>query len=705
MSDICSISAPTLRALILSALPTGLRQRLLIAGIVTLAQVVACGVAFGQTSGTADDRASDQSQTSPNSAIVLPIEVLGADGTAATVRFNIPDTPNLKKRQKLWMEIHALRYETEASLQLNGGPWIPINNTTASVLGLGASFGGIGGEFATLKMTMNLRVDDVQPGMNTLTFRFNGTDGIRSGFRVLNFNIVDSSGERLIPQANFVQDDPSKWEPPSSAPADIEAGKSLWTTAPLTSPGVGALKARCGSCHTDDGRDLKYFNYSNRSIRARSMFHGLSAKQGDQIASYIRSLKTPSPGRPWNPPYQPGPGLDSQPVANWAAGAGVEAVLETDTDMLPYIAPKDSTLGWSASSYLNVRETPLAIQLPDWNSWLPTIHPLDGFGDTFTASKLNLLLPVIRTTLQPHSPAAYRAALEQFNSWGAAWMDFMRITTTNATWNEKLRREAYSIALWQLVKDWGLIQEFGLEGMPQVPFGAKAAARGWYTGTFYVSPNNLHIPAGPGLGNGTQLDREYLSLAWYQMQLTLNDGQGSQAGHEPVDYGYASGFIMGIFGRHLHLPGIMLQLEWNIKALQEVTLTGAGPEHGALGWHATGSSMSTLVMPEYLPLWSGIPPAKRKTLLEAFTQAWFSQASKYTPQQYYQGGWANAADDPAQVFIGTMGGQLWYAIPKLRELGVDSNLVDKMAAWAATIWPRGNWMGYSARCLGCSSAR
>ena len=70
----------------------------------------------------------------------------------------------LKKRQKLWMEIHALRYETEASLQLNSGPWIPINNSTASVLGMGASFGGIGGEFATLKMTMNLRVDDVQPG-------------------------------------------------------------------------------------------------------------------------------------------------------------------------------------------------------------------------------------------------------------------------------------------------------------------------------------------------------------------------------------------------------------------------------------------------------------------------------------------------------------------------------------------------------------
>jgi len=697
LSDIRSISGPTPGALILLTLPSSLRRRLLIGAILTLAHVVAWGVAVGQEVGSAETRANGQAQASSSSAIVLPIEVLGPDGTTATVQFSIPETPNLKKRQKLWMQIHALRYDTEASLQINGGPWIPINNSTANVLGLGAAFGGIGGEFATLKMTMNLRVDDVHAGMNTLAFRFNGTDGIRSGFRVLNFNIVASGGERLIPETSFVLDDPSKWQPPFTAPADIEAGKALWSTAALTAPGVSGLRAKCGSCHTDDGRDLKYFNYSNRSIRARSMFHGLSAKQGDQIASYIRSLKTPNPGRPWNPPYQPGPGLDSQPVANWAAGAGVDAVLESDTDMLPYLAPNGSTLGWSANSYLNVRETPIAMQLPDWNSWLPSIHPLDAFGDTFTASKFNQLLAVIRGTLQPHTPAAYQASLEQFNSWETAWMNFMGAAFTNANWNANLRREAYSIALWQLVKRWGLNQEFGLEGMPQVPFGAKAEARGWYRGTFYVSPNNLHIPAGPGLGNGTDFDRGYLSLAWYQMQFTLNAGQGSQEGHEPVDYGYAAGFIRVIYGNQAKVPGIMLQLEWNIKALQEVTLTGAGPEKGALGWHAIETSMSDLVLPEFLPLWVGTAPAKRTALLQAYTQAWFNQASKYTPEQYYQGGWANAADDPAKVFIGTMGGQLWYTVPKLREFGVDPKLVDQIAAWAATIWPRGNWMGYSAR--------
>src|SRR6266700_3585134 len=53
---------------------------------------------------------------------------------------------------------------------------------------------------------------------------------------------------------------------------------------------------------------------ANGSIISRSRFHGLSTLEGEQIASYIRSLPVSHPGRPWNPPYQPGPGLDEQPI-------------------------------------------------------------------------------------------------------------------------------------------------------------------------------------------------------------------------------------------------------------------------------------------------------------------------------------------------------------------------------------------------------
>ena len=244
----------------------------------------------------------------PLPPIQLPIEVIGLDGMTSTVPFNIPQGSNLNGPIHLSMQIHGLRYETQASVQLNNDGWKPINSSTVTLLGNGAVYGGIGGGFSTLKMTLPVPLSWVNVGANTISFRFNGTDGRVSGFRVLKFNLLAGDGSSLLPSAAFVYEDPNTWQPPSSQPADIAAGKTLWYTAPLTDPtpnGPVPIQARCTSCHAQDGRDLKYFNYSNNSIRSRSMFHGLTAQQGDQIASYVRTLNVVNPGRPWNPPYQP----------------------------------------------------------------------------------------------------------------------------------------------------------------------------------------------------------------------------------------------------------------------------------------------------------------------------------------------------------------------------------------------------------------
>jgi hypothetical protein len=595
------------------------------------------------------------------------------------------------------MEIHALRYETEASVQINGGPWTPINSSTVAIQGLGAAFGGIGGGYSTLKMILNLRVDDVKPGENTLAFRFNETNGRASGFRVLAFNIVASNGVKLIPQSSFVEDDPSKWQPPFTSVADIQAGKTLWNGAGLTAPGFGVLRAKCASCHAQDGRDLKYFNYSNVSIRARSIFHGLTARQGDQIASYIRTLDAPSPGRPWNPPYQPGPGSDSKPVADWAAGAGLDAVLDNDAQMEQYLAPGESTAGWSAKAYLNPREIPIAMQMLDWNSWLPGIHPMDAFGASFTNGRINQDYPKVRSILKPNSPAAYRAALDPISAWMLSAGDLLIPIETKAgkdgAWGSNdLRNKVYSMGQWQMVKLWELNQEFGLEGMPQVPFGAKADVRGWFGGqAFYTSPNMLHIPAGPGIGNGSEVVRTYLALIWYQTQLVLNDGQGKQTGHSPIDFPYVSGFIKDLFVNDARVPGIMMELEWKVKSLQEFTLTGIPPLATADdgGWHANATSIESLVHHDWLPLWSATSSATRTKLVEGYTRAWFAQASQYTPEQYQQNGWAKVTDDPATQ--GAFGEWVWYTLPRLRLFGVDARLIQQMTDWAAKVWPAGNW--------------
>ena len=408
---------------------------------------------------------------------------MGAAGTQVPVSFNIPSGTSLTGLQ-LYLQIHGLKYETEASVKVNGGAWLPINTSTVTLQGYAAGVGGIGGGFATLKLTMNLPAGSITTGQNTLTFQFNATDGITSGFRVLNFNIQTTGGTQLLPSTLFAYDNPSNWQIPLNDPADIQAGQTLYTSGSLTVPGTGAIKATCSMCHTQNGWDLKYFNYSNYSIQQRAIFHGLTAQQGNQIASYIRSLNTPAPAnaRPWNPPYQPGVGMDSTPVVDWAAGAGIDAVLDNDSDTLQYVMPGGSTASMAYNANLNQREIPVAIQLRDWNSWLPSIHPVDAFGSTFTNSALNTMYPVVRAELVPNDPVTYAAHHGDLVGWlsnQTAFFAIVRQPQSSTAWNNATyTRSIYSVAQWMLVKTWEINQEYGLEGMPQAAFGAGAETQG-----------------------------------------------------------------------------------------------------------------------------------------------------------------------------------------------------------------------------------
>ena len=96
----------------------------------------------------------------------------------------IPAGTSLSGQMQLWMQIHGLRYETQASVNVNNSGWLPINTASVTLLGQANAYGGIGGGFHTLTMTMNLPAGAVVSGSNTVSFRFNGTDGRVSGFRV-----------------------------------------------------------------------------------------------------------------------------------------------------------------------------------------------------------------------------------------------------------------------------------------------------------------------------------------------------------------------------------------------------------------------------------------------------------------------------------------------------------------------------------------
>jgi hypothetical protein len=641
----------------------------------------------------------------PSTTVTLPVEVIGANGTTATASVTIPSGANLSGQLSLWMQIHGLRFETQASVQVNNSGWMPISDSTVTLLGNATAYGGIGGGFSTLKMTMNLPAGSVQTGANTISFRFNQTDGRSSGFRVLAFNVEAADGSLLVPASTFVQDDPNSWQPPSTSASDIAAGQTLWSqaalTTPLTTGGTKPILAHCSDCHATDGRDLKYFNYSNHSIQARSLFHGLTAQQGDQIASYIRTLNVANPGRPWNPPYQPGPGLDSQPVINWAAGAGLDAVLDSDQEMVSAMFPsgfQDSV--FAATSRLNQRELPLPVQLPDWNQWLPGTHPMDAFGSAFTSSGYNTILPTLTSNLQVLNPAAYVGQQGNFGSWFTAFYTVYNQlgapiwAVPGGGWTPATTDAMYSLSQWGLVKTWGLMNEFQLEGFSQNMFGPNADPRGWSSGLpFFVSPHELKMNSNgtPGLRNGSRADYVYLSYIWYNLQLILNNSH--QQDHFPIDYPYVEGFTKDLGS--LVSPQAGIQTMWMIKGLQSMQENGTGPQLGQEGWEPNVAQISYLVTKEWnTNVWTGVDPTTRAALATGIVKSWLSQASRFTPQQFYAGGWTTATAVPVpggNAYDNVFVDWAWYMIPRFTFVGVDSGLVGQLAQWTQTMWPRANW--------------
>jgi cytochrome c553 len=528
-----------------------------------------------------------------NDGLTLPLEVLGNGSPAAPVvaeaRLGVaPD--RLGAVAQLWFQCHrcgfygapefeattALPVKIKASIRFLGGagddstaPWIDVTDANVVLADDERLHGGINGGFYTTRITLPLDAAAkarlvALPGMNRIQFRFNGTDGESNGYRILNLQLQDA-GAAQVDTTTVQRFDPlSERGTANLAQADIDAGKALWYAHGSNAKSAivtRKLQAACASCHADNGRDLQYFNYSNNAIVQRSRFHGLSDTQGAQIAAFLRaSLKdVPYVGkaRPWNPPYQPGPGLDCTTAAcatEWSAGAGLEAVLPTPADAMkalfgqPLNAPLALTQAdidrvMNPNATMNVRETAIAMQFPDWNAWLPTTHPLDiwpttadgsGFTNGIAHPNEGWQNPngryhdLINWFEQHKNPNGNRAdyshlipdlrvqisSMMTFTGWdaykflgggrgnhiadngqqygaqrGAAYLQTLANSTTMAaakprdfTTNAFIERSVASMLHWNAVKQWELAQDYQLEGNQTWFIGDKDQTTGQWQG-------------------------------------------------------------------------------------------------------------------------------------------------------------------------------------------------------------------------------
>jgi hypothetical protein len=672
--------------------------------------------------------------TAPNT-LTLPVEVVGENGTTSSVTVEVPyrRAPEIRS---LWMQVHGLGYAGMMSVQVNTSAWLPLNNDTVAVAEPGKSYGGIGGGFSTLKVTLPLPAGVVVEGANTIRFRFNHSDGVVSGFRVLAFNLLAGDLSRVLQPDAFMQDDPNTWTPPLRDSDSIQAGKDLWQNAQLMASSLQnapPISAHCSDCHAHDGRDLKYFSFSNASIIARSRFHGLSALHGKQIASYIRSLPVPNPGRPWNPPYQPGPGLDAQPIANWAAGAGLSWVLDNDSAALPFIftpnggragrlgmgalengpdwsviAPLITPAAFRPDGNLNPREIPISLQLPDWSHWLPRVHPLDAWGAAFQNSEFSewygsagipssasrrvpsgKTKPSLRSLLASPDLSALISSgqiVTYFDKWRNARRAFLKpyVESKSVNWSPDLSLKAYSTQLWQLVKTWEMTQEFGLEGRGRELFGVTGESRTWFnTIPEATAPATVNIPDGPAGMGGSALTNEYFDTSWYELQILVNSGNHRHRDRLPVDWVYLIGRFLDLY-RESGRPEPARLLVAVIKAMQS-TDPSIGPDNHAQGWRPSQNVDPTIMVSAmWAPIFQPFSGDIKRAITESLLAAWLDKNLQYPLARYFAAGLSERSYAAPASLGGISGGNVWELAPLFTKAGVNPEIVRYLEKWGTS---------------------
>jgi Concanavalin A-like lectin/glucanases superfamily len=535
--------------------------------------------------------------------VTFPIEVLGAEGTVKDVVLNLSSPSAINTVTLL---THAVNHPSKASFRVNDGTWLALDNKTPglNVIGPAKGYGGIGGAFQSFLIA--IPVTGLKSGANKFSFRFNNGRDRSIGYRVLDINVVNQSGASVLDSSQKKIDTGLGWKPPRDNSQDIAEGKKLWETVSLIDgPGKPRIQAKCMDCHERDGKDLKYYKFSNNSIIERSKFHGLSQLQGEQIASYIRSHNFPDPGTPWDPPYQPGPNIANKPASHWAAGAGLESILNSDQEGFAFLpgGGKDKSAFIDNNKYMkpvNFRESPNELQFLDIIHWWPRIHPKDSLGvanfESNQAYKYYLkILSGIKGELgvtgMQYMLNTFRDDMSEFKTW-ANGDDYKNKPNLYVKIGNNQYEKNYGAALWFGMKLWeihntsylknpGDIQEFA-----PIWYGGQGERLSWasFRAVFNIGPhivqNNKEM-VNP-IGFRVMLREDFTPLQdwdivtnlWYTMQTILNGGQrGTYKGqHHDVDWKY--NWYFSDVGNNEFDPMQGLLMSW--KGMQELD-SGFGP--------------------------------------------------------------------------------------------------------------------------------
>lgn len=663
--------------------------------------------------------------------IVLPVEVFGKNGATESISLNLNGDPSAARGLKL--QIHGLSYTNKASVKINNSQWYDVNNRTNNIYFLNpyvrASQGisqnlQFPGIFSTYDFVVLIPAINFYT-TNTVTFRFNDLNGLSVGFRVLDISIVDLNYNELPLYTKKVQDDPSKWIPFSTNIANINNGSNKWFYGVIKHNGT-PIRATCNDCHVDEAYDLKYFNYSNKSIVLRSTaLHSLSLQDSQDIASFIRTRNIPyePDARPWNPPYQPGPELDSKPVRSWAAGAGLQWVLTNDYDTITNIFPFGTSTNlvnygtnglkpFDPSKYtLNAREIPMVIPLPDWNRWLPNFHPLDIYPTVITNNNSQFLGKYLQAYASIKNAGNKYDQLRAFNrGLDKVYYDYLQRVQHNVNIDYQ-GQPAYfypppsstdwvmgnlSILKWILVKNFEFMKTFELEELGNItdgdynqwgagitPSTVWSDKRRWFFNrVFFMAPHVTAVPETYAQWGGE-------SASWYQLAQILNSGNRYSWDQVPVDQGY-----LAAFGDQFLPYKIPISRRWYpnwtersygivmINTIKLLENSERGSNYPApyvwpvyyLGYNPNGHLFSIAQTVGEQVLWGQINPQLQIGWLSIWANKFYDLVVRYTSQQWAGG--ANSGD----TYNGLLQAQKALEYMKTKGINITDDTIMKVKA-------------------------
>lgn len=610
-------------------------------------------------------------------------ELSGPPGATLVIDVHPPSNA-----RSLWFRTENLKDPNQASLRVDNGPAIPINNANVSVTGLGSKLNGIGGPLSILSFsTPTARI--TPGGVNRLTFTVRGTPlGAVATMRILDINFIDANGNLILPPNDLVAAPLTGFH---AGDGLVSTGANLWQNAPLVSTWGGTnISAHCGSCHAFDGSDLAYFACSDAAITTHCSKHGLTPGQGNAVLAYIRSLPTPAYGKPWNPPYQPGSVIDSLPASQWAAGAGVSAVLDDDSETFGAWFGANAPQ-FNFSSTLNIRTLPVAMPLPTWNDWLPNIYPPDYYGKDFE--------PVMQSYTNMYGatdPGSFAVSTYDF----AAKINIFASGALNhhyASANPTDNLAWFSACRWANVKVWEILHHRGWEGQGVAMFSflktSNIAARVFPGATVFQTAPNMSFRSQSNFGwrDGSTSTWWYGSAQWLWLQLVLNDSQHHRWGDTPINWQTMTSFMAAPLG--LGIPSTAQVMAAVTKAAE----SGTGDPDGQFDTFQAFRSCSTerIMMRGHPNAWAPYNVAWRNQLIDAWLTEWNRWVTGLGRQYFINlTGEVSPGDrdnTPAPPEAGPWIGEHAAFLQWLSANGADPSTHAMMLNVAKYLWPGANW--------------